>query len=128
MSADAPSRLSRREFVRSAGGVLIGFSLADAEFVPRFVSAAGAEPVSPGRLDSWLQIGSDGAVRVLTGKAEIGMGVETALAQIVAEELDLSTDRIHLTLGDTWWRESHRCISQPGENRIFELRYATQRP
>ncbi len=81
--------------------MLIGFSLADAEFVPRLVSAAGAEPVSPGRLDSWLQIGSDGAVRVLTGKAEIGMGVETALAQIVAEELDLSTDRIHLTLGDT---------------------------
>src|SRR5216683_5815334 len=87
--------LSRREFVKDTGGLLIGFSLADSAIVPRLLAAASPESVatpSPNRLDAWLRIGKDGIVHVFTGKPEIGMGVETAYAQIVAEELDVSID------------------------------------
>ena len=38
---------------------------------------------------------------MFTGKAEIGMGVETGLAQIVAEELDVPVGRVVLVMGDT---------------------------
>jgi nicotinate dehydrogenase subunit B len=96
--------LSRREFVKDAGGLLIGFSLADSAIVPRLLAAASPESVatpSPSRLDAWLRIGKDGIVHVFTGKPEIGMGVETAYAQIVAEELDVSIDRVDFVLGDT---------------------------
>jgi CO/xanthine dehydrogenase Mo-binding subunit len=102
MTPIRPSALSRREFLH-ASGVLIGFSLSDEGLVPRIVSAqiAGQAAQPAGRLDGWLRIQNDGSIRVFTGKAEIGMGVETAFAQIVAEELNLSTDRVHLTMGDT---------------------------
>src|SRR6266576_3641898 len=96
--------LSRREFVRDTGGLLIGFSLADSGIVPRLLAAASPESFatpSPSRLDAWLRIGKDGIVHVFTGKPEIGMGVETAYAQIVAEELDVSVDRVDFVLGDT---------------------------
>jgi nicotinate dehydrogenase subunit B len=95
--------LSRRAFVRDTGGLLLGFSLLDAAIDPA-VLLADVEPkipVIPARLDSWLRIDGSGAVQLFTGKAEIGMGVETAFAQIVAEELDVSPDRVSLVMGDT---------------------------
>src|ERR1700682_17131 len=96
--------LSRREFVKDTGGLLIGFSLADSGIVPRLLAAASPQAVAtppPTRLDAWLRIGKDGIVHVFTGKPEIGMGVETGYAQIVAEELDVSVDRVQFVLGDT---------------------------
>ena len=56
---------------------------------------------SPGQLDAWLRIEKDGTVRVFTGKVEIGMGVETGFAQIVAEELDVAPQRVQFVMGDT---------------------------
>ena len=96
--------VSRREFVKDAGGLLIAFGLADSAVLPRVLAAGSAETVaapSPTRLDSWLRIDKDGMVRVFTGKPEIGMGVGTAYAQIVAEELDVPIDRVVLIMGDT---------------------------
>ena len=96
--------VSRREFVKDAGGLLIGFSLADSAVLPRVWAAASPETIpapSPSRLDSWLRIDKEGIVHVFTGKPEIGMGVGTAYAQIVAEELDVSLDHVVLVMGDT---------------------------
>jgi nicotinate dehydrogenase subunit B len=96
--------VSRREFVKEAGGLLIGFSLADSAVLPRVLAAASPETIaapSPSRLDSWLRIDKEGIVHVFTGKPEIGMGVGTAYAQIVAEELDVPVDRVVLVMGDT---------------------------
>ncbi len=96
--------VSRREFVKDAGGLLIGFSLADSAVLPRVLAAAAAETItapSPSRLDSWLRIDKEGIVHVFTGKPEIGMGVGTAYAQIVAEELNVSLDHVVLVMGDT---------------------------
>jgi nicotinate dehydrogenase subunit B len=52
-------------------------------------------------LDSWLQINNDGTITVHTGKVELGQGIKTALAVIVAEELDVSVDRIHVAPTDS---------------------------
>ena len=94
--------LSRREFVKDTGGLLIGFSLADAAVLPQVLAAAeGPEKPSTNRLDAWLRIDRDGNVHVFTGKSEIGMGVETGFAQIVAEELDVPVSRIIFVMGDT---------------------------
>jgi len=98
------SKVTRRDFVKDAGGLLIGFSLAESAVLPRVLAAATPESIvapSPNRLDSWLRIGKDGIVQVFTGKPEIGMGVSTAYAQIVAEELDVPFDRVRLVMADT---------------------------
>ncbi|HVC20334.1 MAG TPA: molybdopterin cofactor-binding domain-containing protein [Vicinamibacterales bacterium] len=97
---------TRREFVRNAGGLLIGFSLFDPSVSPRaFAQAPAGAPgtgaPSPARLDAWLHLDPDGRVHVFTGKVEIGMGVETGFVQIVAEELDVAPDRVTFVMGDT---------------------------
>ena len=95
--------VSRREFVTGAGGLLIGFSLIDASVAPELLAQTppAAAGTSPGRLDAWLRIDKDGGVRVFTGKVEIGMGVDTAYTQIVAEELDVAPARVTFIMGDT---------------------------
>lgn len=99
----AKNGLSRREFVKDTGGLLIGFSLADGAVLPQVLAAAAqtSPTPSPNRLDAWLRIDRDGIVHVFTGKSEIGMGVETGFTQIVAEELDVPVNRIVFVMGDT---------------------------
>lgn len=52
-------------------------------------------------LDRWLRVNADGTVTVFPGKVEIGQGILTALRQIVAEELDVSIERVRLAPADT---------------------------
>jgi nicotinate dehydrogenase subunit B len=96
--------LTRREFVRDAGGLLIGFSMLDASILPRVLAAPAEDALtdrSPQRLDAWLRVEKDGKIRIFTGKVEIGMGVETGFAQIVAEELDVLPTSVNFVMGDT---------------------------
>jgi nicotinate dehydrogenase subunit B len=92
---------SRRGFLKASGGLLIGFSLSDSRVVPQLIAAETSANPAPGRLDAWLRVGTDGNIRVFTGKVDIGMGVQTALNQIVADELDVAFERIQLVMGDT---------------------------
>ena len=48
-----------------------------------------------------LAVWNDGSVTALHGHVDLGTGIRTALAQIVAEELDVPLDRINMVLGDT---------------------------
>lgn len=70
---------SRRGFF----GVVVGFSIADSAIAPR-AAADTVKPPASDRLDSWIRIGRDGGVTVFTDKVDIGMGLQTALSQIVA--------------------------------------------
>jgi nicotinate dehydrogenase subunit B len=98
------SKITRRNFVRGAGGLLIGFSMLDASILPRVLGAPAddrARDRSPRWLDAWLRVEKDGTIRIFTGKVEIGMGVETGFAQIVAEELDVLPASVSFVMGDT---------------------------
>jgi nicotinate dehydrogenase subunit B len=46
------------------------------------------------RLSQWVRVRPDGIVEVWAGKAELGQGILTALAQVVAEELDVDVTRV----------------------------------
>jgi nicotinate dehydrogenase subunit B len=52
-------------------------------------------------LDDWIAIEKDGTITAFSGKVELGTGVRTALAQIVAEELEVPLERVHMVMGDT---------------------------
>jgi nicotinate dehydrogenase subunit B len=52
-------------------------------------------------LDDWIAINTDGTVTAFSGKVELGTGVRTALAQIVAEELGVAFQRVQMVMGDT---------------------------
>jgi nicotinate dehydrogenase subunit B len=53
------------------------------------------------RLDHWIRIDREGSVTAFSGKVEIGQGITTALAQIVADELDVSIECVRLAPVDT---------------------------
>lgn len=53
------------------------------------------------QLDSWIKLNKDETLTLFTGKVEYGQGIITALAQIVAEEMDLSIDQIRVVMADT---------------------------
>jgi nicotinate dehydrogenase subunit B len=62
---------------------------------------AAPKPVAPGEVDSFLGVGADGAVMCYSGKVDLGTGGDTALCQIVADELTVPLESIMLVTGDT---------------------------
>lgn len=50
---------------------------------------------------AFVKLNSDGTATVLTGTQDVGTGTKTVLAQIAAEELSLSIERISVEIGDT---------------------------
>ncbi|HEX5994085.1 MAG TPA: molybdopterin cofactor-binding domain-containing protein [Jiangellales bacterium] len=46
------------------------------------------------RLSTWISLDEPGRITVRVGKVELGQGILTALAQIVAEELDVDLSRV----------------------------------
>ena len=81
---------SRREFLRS--GLVGGASLMLWLTLPGAARPGwgeeGAEPADPLSPNAFLRVESDGSVSVAIGKSEMGQGVRTSLAMIVADELD----------------------------------------
>jgi nicotinate dehydrogenase subunit B len=53
------------------------------------------------QLDRWVRFNADRTVTVFSGKVELGQGIVTAIAQIAAEELDVSLARLAIVPGDT---------------------------
>ena len=58
-------------------------------------------PVEAVKFETFIKITSDGSVTAYNGHVDLGTGIRTALAQIVAEELDVSFARVVVVLGDT---------------------------
>lgn len=98
----ATNTISRRQFVKGAGALIVGFSFFGeaSRLLAQSESFFAGDPEATA-LDSWLSIAPDGAVTVFTSKVDLGTGVVTALSQIVAEELDVPFQKIHMETGDT---------------------------
>jgi len=95
--------ISRRDLLKGTGALIVSFN-----FLGHVSSVFGqttARPIAADfdqeALDSWVAIAQDGSVTVFTSKVELGTGVVTALAQIVAEELDVNFNEVHMESGDT---------------------------
>ncbi|MFT5087000.1 MAG: nicotinate dehydrogenase subunit B [Planctomycetota bacterium] len=52
-------------------------------------------------IDRYLRVETDGDISVFMSKVEVGQGLKVAIAQIAAEELDLSFARVHIVRADT---------------------------
>jgi isoquinoline 1-oxidoreductase subunit beta len=53
-------------------------------------------PEGPVGLNGWLKVNPDGTVQLAMNRSEMGQGVHTALAMLVAEELDISLAKVQL--------------------------------
>ena len=95
MSTD--SGLDRRRFFQLVGGgVVVLVSLG-----PDLLLAQEAKRMYPDDFNAYLVVGENGRVTVFSGKIEMGQGVMTSQAQMVAEELGVDLAAIDMVLGDT---------------------------
>jgi isoquinoline 1-oxidoreductase len=91
--------LSRRQFLEAfGGGIFIFFSL---DTLPAQERRPPGFQELPTDFNGFLRIGPDGRVSCFTGKIEMGQGVVTSLAQMLAEELDVTFASVDMIMGDT---------------------------
>lgn len=93
--------MKRRDFIRSAGVLVVSFSLPRREASAQFGGAPIPGSPDNRQLDTWIAIAADGTVTAYSGKEELGQGISTAQQQLVAEELCVAFDRVHLIYCDT---------------------------
>jgi len=94
--------LSRRDFLKISGTGLFVFFLVGEP--GKFLGNLQTQPRPreyPEDFNAYLLIGEDGRVRCFSGKVELGQGIKTSLAQILAEELDVNLEAVDMVLGDT---------------------------
>lgn len=95
---------SRRDFLKSAGTLIVSFSnvsLIGVSMSDQGAFATHPSHIDPEKLDSWLAVGADGRITAYTGKCDFGQGIFTAQTQLVAEELCVSIERVKLVQCDT---------------------------
>lgn len=91
-TASPPPRPSRRELLKRSGILAV--------VAPRQGAAQeGAAPEET--FDIHVCVTAEGRVVAFCGHVDLGTGIRTALAQIVAEELDFPLEAVELVLGDT---------------------------
>lgn len=100
---------ARRDFLKTAGVVIVGFSMAGkvaAQAQPFGASAVQrgvvSGPPDPDEIDSYIAINADNTATIYSGYVELGQGGPTALRQVAAEELDLAFEQIRMASADTF--------------------------
>ena len=91
---------SRRRFLKQLGnGVVVVFYLGELSWTSMFAQEVlNAEDLD---FNAYLRVKENGRVDCFTGKIEMGQGIITSLAQVVAEELEVSIYDIDMVMGDT---------------------------
>jgi nicotinate dehydrogenase subunit B len=99
-SPGIPSGIKRRNFFKILGGGLFIFSQPWKTF--DLLAAPAQERRSLTKdFNAFLHIAEDGTVTCFTGKVELGQGPITALAQMMADELDVAMESVKMIMGDT---------------------------
>jgi nicotinate dehydrogenase subunit B len=108
--------LDRRTFLKAAGcGIFILFPV---EGLASLEAAQAGQRSYPDDFNAYLKIGEDGRVTCYSGKIEMGQGNTTALAQMIAEELEVPADSVDMVMGDT-----RLCPWDGGTNGSRSIKY-----
>lgn len=104
IAAERAHPLSRRGFLvaSSAAGIVFGFSALSAAIdpaIPGGMPAPGAGPLFEPTI--WFGIDGEGLITVNIIRAEMGQHVGTALARILADELEADWDKIRIVHVDS---------------------------
>ncbi|MEO6285975.1 MAG: molybdopterin cofactor-binding domain-containing protein [Dyadobacter sp.] len=94
---------SRRDFMKIAaaagGGLFLGFNWSNSSALPVVVDA---KKIAAGSIhfNSYLSIGTDNVITIISPNPEIGQGIKTAFPMIVAEELDADWKQVKTVQGN----------------------------
>src|SRR5262245_28433273 len=117
--------ISRRDLLKAGGALVVSFAIPGG-VVGQTGGDAAKPTLTPDELDSWIAILPDGNVTAFFGKMDMGQGVDVAIGQIVADELDVKFDRVNVVMGDTAFtcNQGGASGSTGIQNGALTLRYA----
>src|SRR5262245_24619905 len=96
--------LTRRQFVKTGGALIVGFGIVGRlPWESPVEAAAGRNSLDATLSSSWFEIHADNTIVMRTGKVDFGQSTaHTAYKQLVAEELNVPFDAITtVVMGDT---------------------------
>jgi isoquinoline 1-oxidoreductase subunit beta len=90
--------MKKRHFLLWGTGLLGAVTVGWGVLPPRQRLQGDPLPVKDGQvaLNAWLTLNADGTVLLAMPKSEMGQGVHTALAMLVAEELDIALEKVRI--------------------------------
>src|SRR3989442_3337087 len=123
------SHTSRRDFLKASGALVVSVMIPGTVPIARAQTSGvgdGKPPLLPDELDPWIAILPDGSVTASFGKMDMDRGVDVAIGQIVAEELDVRFERVSVVMGDTAFtcNQGGASGSTGIQNGALTLRYA----
>jgi nicotinate dehydrogenase subunit B len=99
------SSLTRRSVLLGGGALVVsigaGVTLETVLAVNQAHAQGARPPLTPDQLSSYIAVNADGSVAAYFGKMDMGHGLHVAIAQIVAEELDVPFKNVRVFMGDT---------------------------
>jgi len=98
-TSEAGNGMKRRSFLKIIGGGIIVFFQPWGEL--DIFGAQTQRRTLTQDYNAFLQIAEDGTVSCFTGKIEMGQGVITSLAQMMADELNVPLEKVKMVMGDT---------------------------
>ena len=102
MSKNKSLSFSRRNFLKTSllagGGMLIGFNLLSA-CKPEAILPVDISKLNFNDFNAFIKISAEGYVTIFSPNPEIGQGVKTSMPMIIAEELDVSWDKVSVAQG-----------------------------
>jgi nicotinate dehydrogenase subunit B len=99
------SSLTRRSVLLGGGALVVsvgaGVTLDTVLSIGQAFAQGTRPPLTPDQLSSYIAVNADGRVAAYFGKMDMGHGLHVAIAQIVAEELDVPFASVKVFMGDT---------------------------
>jgi isoquinoline 1-oxidoreductase beta subunit len=88
-------RLSRRDFLKTGGVLVLGVSMAGCgrDTTPIPTRPVSVEPWSP---DVYISFDADGTVNIISHRSEMGQGIRTGLPAVVADEMEADWKRVQV--------------------------------
>ena len=83
--------VSRRAFILGSGSLALGLSFGLTQTELALAQTPGAGGMAP---NSWINIGLDGVVTLMSPASEMGQGTMTAMPMLLAEEMDLDWSQV----------------------------------
>ena len=109
------AKIARRTFLIGAaaiaGGVAVGYYYVQKPYAnPLEAEKAPGEAV----FNPYVKIGSDDTITIIAPRAEMGQGVSTSLAALVAEELEVPLERVRVEHGPAGWIYFNAAMMEDG--------------
>jgi CO/xanthine dehydrogenase Mo-binding subunit len=93
--------IDRRAFLTASGALLVTLAVPGDWAEGQTTGSATQPAVAGDQLDSYITIDRDGTVVAYFGRIDGGQGLETAITQMVAEEIEVSHERVRVVMGST---------------------------